>query len=77
MNTQFYEYFPVFKVTGSKGSISISAWFVDVAVNEALSHFDLGIESGVKAKWISGSEPLSDMNAEYDSELNRISRGVK
>lgn len=65
------QYAPIFEVKGSKGSVKIYAWFVDVAVLEAVTHFDIGIESGVTAKCIKG-EPLSDYNRSYNNELKAI-----
>lgn len=72
-----YDHFPVFKVTGSNGSIDIYAWFIDVAVAEATTHFDIGVKNGVTARWIKGNEPLTAEYAEYDSNLIRIRKGNK
>lgn len=65
------EYTPIFEVTGSKGTVKIYAWFVDVAVLEAVTHFDIGIENGCKAKCIKG-EPISAYSRSYDSELKGL-----
>ena len=71
MNIQ--EYTPIFRVTGSKGSIEVYAWFIDIAVLEATTHFDIGTEAGVFATWTGkGSEPLTQYSAKYNQELKRI-----
>lgn len=72
-----YHHYPIFKVTGSKGSVRIYSWYIDVAVLEATTHFDIGIENGVTATWVAGNEPLTADTASYDSNLNRIMRGEK